>query len=202
MDNAVADRGGAQGSADRGRVRARLGADGDLRIPRQLARDAHSGRHDSGVDHRLVHRDVRARLLGERADAARPGARDRPGRRRCDRRAGERASARGDGRAVAGRCGHRQPRDRLCGHRHHADARGGVRADLVPAGGSRPSVQRVRFHARRLGAVLRAGRADARRRCWPRSLPDVEHRAQPFRARRSMQFFRRAPSSTIGACVR
>ncbi len=64
-------------------------------VPRQLAGDADSGRDHSGLDHRHVHRDVRARLLDQRADAARARAGDRPRRRRRHRGAGEHLPPRG-----------------------------------------------------------------------------------------------------------
>ena len=86
-------RGGAARSGHRARIRVRVRAARHLRVPRQSARHADSGGHDSGVDHRLVHRDVRARLHDQRAHAARPGARDRPGGRRRHRGAGEHPSA-------------------------------------------------------------------------------------------------------------
>ena len=52
-----------------------------LPVPRQPARHADPGGHDSDLDHRGVHRHGRARFLDQYADAARPGAGDRPGRR-------------------------------------------------------------------------------------------------------------------------
>ena len=146
---------------DRARDRAAAGAAGHLPVPRQRAGDADPGRDDPGVDHRVVPGHGRARLLDQRADAARAGARDRPGRGRRDRRAREHLPAHGNGRAAADRGRRRQPRDRLRGDRHDAGADGGVRADLVPAGQRRPAVPRVRLHDRGRGAVLVAGRADA-----------------------------------------
>jgi multidrug efflux pump len=89
----AADRGRSPRGPDRRRLRAELGARRHLSVPRQPARHVDSGRDDPGVDHRVADRHVRARLLRERADAARPRARDRPRRRRRDRRARERAPA-------------------------------------------------------------------------------------------------------------
>ena len=109
----------------------------------------------------VVPRDGVARLLDQRADAARPGARHRPGGGRRHRGAGEHLPPHGGRRAAADRRRGRQPRDRLRGDRHHAGAGRGVRADLVPAGQRRPAVPRVRHHRGRGGAVLVAGGADA-----------------------------------------
>ena len=154
-------RGVDEGSARRAGHRAGAGADRDLPVPRQRARDADPGRDDPGLDHRRVHRHGGDGVLDQRADAARPRARDRPRRRRRDRRAREHLPAHGTRRAAADRGGRRQPRDRLRGDRDHGGAGRGVPADVVPPGRGRQAVPRVRLHDRRGGAVLRAGRADA-----------------------------------------
>ncbi len=94
IDNALPIEAALREVLDRRRVRADVGARSHLYLPRQPARDADPGRHDPGFDRRLADRDVCARLLDQRADAARPRARDRPRRRRRDRRARERAPPR------------------------------------------------------------------------------------------------------------
>ena len=134
---------------------------GHLPVPRQPARHAGAGGDDPGVDHRGVHRHGGARLLDQHADAARAGARHRPGRRRRDRRAREHLPAHGERRAGADRVGRRRARDRLRGRRDDDGARRRVPADVVPAGQRRQAVPRVRLHDRGGGRVLVARRADA-----------------------------------------
>ena len=132
-----------------------------LPVPRQPAGDAGAGRDDPDLDHRDLPVHGRDGLLGQRADAARHGARDRARGGRRDRRAREHLPPhRGRPEAVAGGA-RRQPGDRLRRHRDDAGADLGVRADLVPAGRDRPAVPRIRLHAGRGGRVLLPDRADA-----------------------------------------
>ena len=72
-----------------------------LRLPPELARDAHSAAHGAGLARRRVRGLPAARLLGQHAVALRARAGDRPRRRRRDRRRrGGRAPHRGgDGAA-------------------------------------------------------------------------------------------------------
>jgi multidrug efflux pump len=87
-DNGLAI-GGAERGADRGGVRVHLGAHRHLRIPGNAAGHPDPGGHHPGVGHRRLHGAVRARLLHQRAHAARRRARDRARGRRFDRGAGE-----------------------------------------------------------------------------------------------------------------
>ena len=76
-----------------------------LRVPAELARDADPAADRAGLADRRVHVLPAARLLHQRALAARPRARDRHRRRRCDRRGGG-----GDAPHRARACRQRKPR--------------------------------------------------------------------------------------------
>ena len=68
---------------------------GGLHLPPELARDAHPDARRAGQRHRHVPRPAAARLLDQRADAVRAGARDRHRGGRRDRRDRERRAHHG-----------------------------------------------------------------------------------------------------------
>ncbi len=89
------------------------------------------------------------------------GAVYRPRRRRCDRRARERAPAHRDGRDAAVGGVQRHAPGRVRGHGNHRRARIRVRARRVPERQHRPRVRGARGHDRRCGDLLRDPRAIA-----------------------------------------
>ena len=113
-----------------------------------------------GGGDRRIHRHLRARLLDQRAHAARADSRDRHRGRRCDRRARERPAPHRARRIAAGRGRARHAPGDLRGDRDVADADRGIRADLV------------RARARSAGCSPSSASCSARRsrsRCWSRS---------------------------------
>ena len=134
----------------------------DLLLPAGLARDHHSGGHDSGVADRHVcfHQDLW--LLDQFADAVRHHAGDRPGGRRRDR--GHRECA-----APHQRGQHRSAYRHLGGHargderggRDFAGADFGVRAGVVLPGHDRNSLPAVLADDCLLDCDLAVQRADA-----------------------------------------
>ena len=133
-----------------------------LRLPAELARHAHPAADRAGLARRRVHLLPAARLLDQRALAARPGPRHRHRRRRCD--------CRGRG----GDASHRA-RDGAEGGDDQGDG-GGVRARSSPSASSwrrcscpsgfmggitGAAVSAVRDHHRDLGAAVGRQRAHA-----------------------------------------
>ena len=132
-----------------------------VHLPAELARDADSADDRAGVARRRVHLLPAARLLDQRALAARPRARHRHRRRRCDRRrrggdAPHRARHDAEGRDDQGDGGGVRP-----GHRHRPDPERGVRAGRLHGRHHRAAVPAVRDHDRALGAAVGRQRADA-----------------------------------------
>ena len=118
-------------------------------------------RHHPGVAHRRVLLPVADGLLGQRADAARPGARHRPGGRRRHRGAGELPPPRRAGQDPAPGLDRRRARDRLRRGGDVAHARRGVRAARLHDRQHGPPVHRVRAHGGGRGRGLGHGRAHA-----------------------------------------
>ena len=127
----------------------------------ELARDADSVDDRAGVARRRVHLLPAPRLLDQRALAARPRARHRHRRGRCDcggrggdaphraRDGAEGGHDQGDGGSVG------------AGHRHRADSERGVRAGGLHGRHHRPAVSAVRDHHRAVRAAVGRQRADA-----------------------------------------
>ena len=114
-----------------------------------------------GVARRRVHLLPAARLLDQRALAARPRARHRHRRGRCDRGgrsrdAPHRARDGAEGSDDQGDGGGLGP-----GDRHRADSERGVRAGGLHGRHHRPAVSAVRHHDRAVGAALGHQRPDA-----------------------------------------
>ncbi len=124
--------------------RAGAGARGGVPVPAELADHAHpDDRHPGGAD-RHPRGHAGAGLLAQHRQHARHGPGDRPRRRRCDRRGGERRTparkrACADGRRQGGDEGSDGPH-----RRHLGGARRRVRADRLPAGHHRAALQPVR----------------------------------------------------------
>ena len=124
---------------------------------------ADPGDHDPGLAHRHVRLRQAVRLLDQHADAVRHHARDRPRRRRCDRRDREH-------RAAHPRVRRRPPREAAseamgevvgAGHRDRAGAGRRVRAGGVLPGHDRPALPAVRADDRLLDGDFGVQRADA-----------------------------------------
>ena len=132
-----------------------------LHLSPELARDADSADDGAGVARRRVHLLPAARLLDQRALAARPRARHRHRRGRCDRggRSGDaphRARDGAEGSDDQGDGGGLGP-----GHRHRADSERGVRAGRLHGRHHRPAVSAVRDHDCAVRAAVGRQRADA-----------------------------------------
>ena len=132
-----------------------------LHLSPELARDADSADDRARVARRRVHVLPAPRLLDQRALAARPRARHRHRRGRCDcggrsgdaphraRDGAEGSDDQGDGRGVGP------------GHRHRADSERGVRAGGLHGRHHRAAVSAVRDHHCHLRAAVGHQRADA-----------------------------------------
>ena len=132
-----------------------------LHLPAELARDADPAADRAGLARRRVHLLPAARLLDQRALAARPRPRDRHRRRRrdCRRRGGhaphrarhdaEGGHLQGDGGGVG------------AGRGHRADPGRGVRAGRLHGRHLGHALPAVRDHDRDLGAAVGVQRADA-----------------------------------------
>ena len=110
---------------------------------------------------RDLHRHAGAGLLDQPADAVRPGARHRHGRRRRDRGRRERRAQHAP--APSRPEGGDDPldgRDRELARRRRARDVLGVHSGRVPAGHHRPALQAVRDHDRDLGVGVGLHRAD------------------------------------------
>ena len=130
-----------------------------VRVPAELARHADPADDRAGLADRRVHLLPDARLLHQRALAARPRAGHRHRRRRCDRRGrggdaphrarhgAEGSHHQGDGRGVG------------TGDRHRPHPGGGVRAGRLHGRHQRPAVSAVRHHHRAVGAAVGRQRA-------------------------------------------
>ena len=165
------------------------------------ARDhLHSGDHRADRADRHGRRDLSGGLLDQHPDAACPGARDRHGGRRRDRRGREHLAAEAPRSRAARRGGDRQQAGILRRRFHHRDARRRVHPDLVLSRNGRPALLGVRLRPRFRGRSVGLRRADA--------LPDarlaLDRRRSATRAeRRSAAGCRRsaaAPSGSMRGC--
>ena len=130
-------------------------------LPAELARHAHPDAGRAGVARRHLRRVPAAGFLDQHPVALRPRPRDRPRRRRCDRRGGgggtshrrrdepERRDPESDGGGVR------------AGHRHRADPRRGLHSGWRDERYSRTAQSAVRHHDCGVGRHLRLQRADA-----------------------------------------
>ena len=132
-----------------------------VHLPAELARDAHPADDGAGLARRRVHLLPDARLLDQRALAARPRPRHRHRRGRCDRRgrggdAPHRARDGAEGGDDQGDGGGVGP-----GHRDRPHPHRGVRAGRLHGRHHRAAVSAVRDHDRAVGAAVGRQRADA-----------------------------------------